>query len=134
MDNNLTNYNAGGTADPSSQANQSSQAFLVPPADIFEDDQGITLLADLPGVTRESLGLRVEAENLFIEANAVVKGPEGMQLLYGEAYIPTYRRQFRLSRELDSSRIDAQLKDGVLRLVIPKAEEAKPRRIKVRMG
>jgi len=128
MDTNLTKYNRGEAAD------SSSQAFVVPPADIFEDEQGITLLADLPGVTKESLGLRVEADNLFIEANAVVKGPEGMQTLYGEAYVPIYRRQFRLSRELDSSRIDAQLKDGVLRLVIPKAEEAKPRRIKVRMG
>jgi len=128
MDTNLTKYNRGEAVD------SSSQAFVVPPADIFEDEQGITLLADLPGVTKESLGLRVEADNLFIEANAVVKGPEGMQTLYGEAYVPIYRRQFRLSRELDSSRIDAQLKDGVLRLVIPKAEEAKPRRIKVRMG
>ena len=127
MDTNLSQQDAGDASEPS------SQAFLVPPADIFEDDQGITLLADLPGVTRESLGLRVEAENLFIEANAVVRGPQGMQLLYREAHIPAYRRQFRLSRELDASRIDAQLKDGVLRLTIPKAEAAKPRKINVRI-
>jgi len=55
-----------------------------------------------------------------------------MEIVYGEAQVPAYRRQFTLSRELDSSRIDASLKDGVLRLTIPKLEEAKPRRIEIR--
>ncbi|MGZ5270962.1 MAG: Hsp20/alpha crystallin family protein, partial [Ramlibacter sp.] len=55
-------------------------------------------------------------------------------LVYGEAQVPAYRREFTLSRELDASRIEAQLKDGVLRLSIPKAEEARPRRIEVRVG
>ena len=59
--------------------------------------------------------------------------PEGMQLVYGEAQFPSYRREFTLSRELDASRIEASLKDGVLRLAIPKLEEAKPRRIEVRV-
>jgi HSP20 family protein len=57
-----------------------------------------------------------------------------MELVYGEAQYPAYRRQFTLSRELDASRIEAQLRDGVLRLTIPKAEEAKPRRIEVQVG
>jgi HSP20 family protein len=57
-----------------------------------------------------------------------------MQLVYGEAQCPAYRRQFTLSRELDASRIEAQLRDGVLRLTIPKAEEARPRRIQVQVG
>jgi HSP20 family protein len=57
-----------------------------------------------------------------------------MQLIYGEAQYPSYRRQFTLSRELDASRIDASLKDGVLKLSIPKLEEAKPRRVEVRIG
>jgi HSP20 family molecular chaperone IbpA len=55
-----------------------------------------------------------------------------MELIYSEAQLPSYRRQFTLSRELDPSRIEAALKDGVLRLTIPKADEAKPRRIEVR--
>lgn len=107
---------------------------VVPPVDIFEDEAGITLLADLPGVSRERLGIRVDGHALLIEGTAEVAGPDRMEMVYGEAQVPAYRREFTLSRELDASRIEAQLKDGVLRLTIPKAEEARPRRIEVRVG
>jgi HSP20 family molecular chaperone IbpA len=110
------------------------QPFVVPPVDVVENDSGITLLADLPGVSRDRLGVRVDGENLLIEATASMVVPENMQLVYGEAQYPLYRRQFTLSRELDASRIEANLKDGVLKLTIPKREEAKPRRIEVRIG
>lgn len=110
------------------------QPFVVPPVDVFENESGITLLADLPGVSRDRLGVRVDGENLMIEGTAAAVGPQNMQLVYGEAHYPSYRRQFTLSRELDSSRIEASLKDGVLKLTIPKLEEAKPRRIDVRVG
>ena len=108
--------------------------FVVPPVDVFENDSGITLLADLPGVSRDRLGVRVDGESLLIEATAATVGPQDMQLVYGEAQYPSYRRQFTLSRELDASRIEASLKDGVLRLSIPKLEEAKPRRIEVQVN
>lgn len=107
--------------------------FVVPPVDVYEDEAGITLLADLPGVSRDRLGVRVDGESLVLEATASTAQPEGMQLVYGEAQFPSYRREFTLSRELDASRIEASLKDGVLRLAIPKLEEAKPRRIEVRV-
>ena len=107
--------------------------FVVPPVDVYEDEAGITLLADLPGVSRDRLGVRVDGESLVLEATASTAQPEGMQLIYGEAQFPSYRREFTLSRELDASRIEASLKDGVLRLAIPKLEEAKPRRIEVRV-
>jgi HSP20 family protein len=107
---------------------------VVPPVDIFEDETGITVLADLPGVRREQLGVRVDGDSLAIEGTAEITGPREMALVYGEAQPPVYRREFSLSRELDASRIEAQLKDGVLRLTIPKAEEARPRRIEVRVG
>jgi HSP20 family protein len=110
------------------------QPFVVPPVDVFENEAGITLLADLPGVSRDRLGVRVDGESLTVEASAVTAQPEGMELVYGEAQYPSYRRQFTLSRELDTSRIEATLKDGVLKLTIPKMEEAKPRRIEVRAG
>jgi HSP20 family protein len=110
------------------------QPFVIPPVDVFEDDSGITLLADLPGVSRDRLGVRVDGETLLIEATAAAVGPQDMQLIYGEAQVPSYRRQFTLSRELDASRIEANLKDGVLTLTIPKLEEAKPRRIEVQVG
>jgi HSP20 family protein len=78
------------------------------------------------------LMLRVDGDTLVIEATAsAASTPPDMQLVYGELQCPAYRRQFTLSRELDASRIEAQLRDGVLRLTIPKAEEARPRRIQV---
>ena len=108
------------------------QPFTIPPVDVFENESGITLLADLPGVARDGLNVRVDGDTLTLEATASIEGPHEMELLYGEAQYPAYRRSFTLSRELDSSRIEATLKDGVLRLAIPKLEEARPRRIEVR--
>jgi len=107
------------------------QPHAVPPVDVFEDENCITLLADLPGVSREGLAVRVDGDTLFIEGTVNNPGPAEMELVYGEAQFPAYRRQFALSRELDTTRIEAQLRDGVLRLTIPKAEEARPRRIQV---
>jgi len=113
---------------------QVQQPYMIPPVDVFENEHGITLLADMPGVSRDSLGVRVDGDNLTIEATATSASPENMELIYGEARYGAYRRQFTLSRELDTSRIEAQLKDGVLQLTIPKAEEAKPRRIQVNVA
>lgn len=115
-------------------ADAAATPHVIPPVDVFEDDNAITLLADLPGVSREQLAVRVDGDGLVIEATATSLGPDNMELVYGEAQCAAYRRQFTLSRELDPSRIDAQLRDGVLRLTIPKAEEAKPRRIQVQVG
>jgi HSP20 family protein len=111
-----------------------AQPFVVPPVDVFEDEAGITLLADLPGVAREGLSVRVDGDSLQIEGTVSASGPQRMELVYGEAQYPSYRRRFTLSRELDTSRIEAQLKDGVLRLAIPKADAARPRRIEVQVG
>ncbi len=120
--------------DAGASAGSAAAPHVVPPVDVFEDADGITVLADLPGVSRERLGVRVDGETLTIEGTAEVAGPDGLELVHGEARVPAYRREFTLSRELDASRIEAQLKDGVLRLTIPKAEEARPRRIQVRVG
>lgn len=116
------------------QQDLSAGPHAVPPVDVYEDDGGITVLADLPGVSREQLGVRVDGDTLLIEGSVQVPVPDRMDLVYGEAQPATWRRQFTLSRELDASRIEAQLRDGVLRLAIPKAEEARPRRIEVRVG
>lgn len=116
------------------QQQQQQPRHVVPPVDVFENDSSITLLADLPGVAKDQLQVRVDGETLVLEATATTAGPEQLELVYSEAQCPAYRRQFTLSRELDASRIEAQLRDGVLRLTIPKAEEARPRRIQVQVG
>jgi HSP20 family molecular chaperone IbpA len=116
------------------QQPQQQEQYVLPPVDVFENDASITLLADMPGVSREQLQVRVDGDSLVIEGTASTVGPENMQLVYGEAQCPNYRRQFTLSRELDTSRIEAQLRDGVLRLTIPKSEAARPRRIEVQTG
>ena len=130
--NNAVQTSSSAAQTPASQ--QAPQPYVVPPVDVFENESSITLLADLPGVPRDRLQVRVDGETLVLEATAATVGPENLQLVYGEAQIPTYRRQFTLSRELDASRIEAQLRDGVLRLTIPKAEAARPRRIEVQAG
>jgi HSP20 family molecular chaperone IbpA len=109
-------------------------SHVVPPVDVFEDETAITLLADLPGVSRERLTVRVDGESMIIEGQAQVAVPPNLELVYGEAPAATYRREFALSRELDSSRIEANLKDGVLYLTIPKAEDARPRRVEVKVN
>ncbi|MDB5742975.1 MAG: heat shock protein Hsp20 [Polaromonas sp.] len=111
-----------------------SAVILVPPVDIFEDEGGLTVIADMPGVAKEQLGVRVTGDNLVIEGMASVPVTGSMELVYGEIQSPQYRRSFTLSRELDSSKIEAKLDKGVLRLRIPKAEQAKPRRIEVTVG
>jgi len=105
---------------------------LLPPVDVVEDAGGITLYADLPGVPKERLHLEVDADTLIIEGEMAVSIPEGMEATHAEVALPRYRRVFTLSKELDTDKLDAELKQGVLRLRIQKAEHAKPRRIAVR--
>ena len=114
-------------------ARQDTQA-LTPRVDVLEDETSITLLADMPGVSRESLEVKVENDSLAIEGTVSAATPEAMEPTYAEVRVPRYRRSFTLSRELDTSRIEAQLKDGVLKLRIPKQEQAQPRRISVKVS
>lgn len=134
MSSELQTSSPGNVTRADSQA-EPQQAQVLPPVDIFEDDASITVLADLPGVSKDQLGVRVDGDSLVIEASAkAINVPQDMELIYSEAPFPSYRRQFTLSRELDPARIEARLKDGVLRLTIPKSEAARPRRIEVRAG
>ena len=116
------------------ELDQENFGALLPPVDVYEDETGITLTADLPGVSKERLGVKVNGDNLLIEGDVSVSAPQEMELLYAEIIASSYRRSFTLSRELDASKIEANLKDGVLKLRIPKAEEAKPRRIEIKAG
>jgi HSP20 family protein len=104
---------------------------LTPAVDVFEDSQGITLWADLPGVTKEKLDLKVQDGNLYIEAEAVVPTPTGLRLQHAEIREPRFARAFSLSPDFDTSKIFANLQNGVLKLTIPRRDEARPRQIEV---
>ena len=103
--------------------------FIRPAVDIFETDQGLTLVADLPGVAKEDMQIDVDRSLLTVQANAksYLKGePVLREFLHGH-----FHRQFQLPDEIDSEKIAAELKNGVLTLQLPKSEAAKPRRIEI---
>ena len=114
-------------------ANARTAPSLLPPVDIFEDAGGITLCADLPGVAREDLSIDVDGRNLTIQAPLKLGETSSLTNVYAEVRANHFRRSFELSSDLDTGKIDAGLRDGVLTLRIPKAEQAKPRRIEVRV-
>lgn len=107
---------------------------LLPPVDVIEDSAGITLRADLPGVPKDKVGLHVEADTLTIEGEMSVAMPEGMEASYAEVSVPRFRRAFTLSKELDTGKVSAEFKQGVLTLRIPKAEHAQPRKIDIKVA
>jgi HSP20 family molecular chaperone IbpA len=111
-----------------------NEPALLPPVDVIEDATGITLYADLPGVPKDKLNLRVEGDTLSIDAELVLPLPQGMEATHAEVQLAHYRRAFTLSKELDPARVGAELNHGVLRVRIPKAEHAQPRRIEVQVG
>jgi HSP20 family protein len=115
-------------------ANSRQDAALWPPVDVIEDGTGITLYADLPGVPRDKLSLRVEGDTLLIEGDVSIDVPQGMEPSHAEVQLARYRRLFTLSKELDVDKVNAELSQGVLRVRIPKAEHAQPRKITVAVG
>ena len=118
----------------SRQGDKQSEAALIPPVDVFEDASGITLYADLPGVPKDKLSLELDADTLTIEGEMVLDMPEGMEATHAEVSLPRYRRLFTLSRELDTTKVSAEFNHGVLKLRIPKAEHAKPRKIEIKVA
>ena len=116
------------------QSRSRSEPALWPPVDVIEDASGITLTADLPGVPRDKLGLRVEGDTLLIEGDVSLDLPQGMEASHAEVQLARYRRAFSLSKELDADNVSAELVQGVLRVRIPKAAHAQPRKITVNVG
>ena len=106
---------------------------LRPPVNIFEDADGITLEADMPGVSKDRLQIQVDNDSLLIEGDVQFTMREGMEALYADVHATRYSRTFALSRELETEGIDASLRDGVLILRIPKRAEVRPRKIEVRV-
>jgi HSP20 family molecular chaperone IbpA len=104
---------------------------LRPPVDIHETGEGIVLRADMPGVAKERLEVRVEGNTLYVEGSVGIVPAGQMAALYAEVRSTTYRRHFVLSNELETARVAANLQSGVLTITIPKRAELRPRRIEV---
>lgn len=108
------------------------QEAYIPPIDIHEGPDGLVLEADLPGASEQSLRVQLEDNVLSLHAQVDSPAPEGARLLHEEYRLGDYRRSFILSDEVDRERITAELKNGVLRLFLPKAERARTRRIEIK--
>jgi HSP20 family molecular chaperone IbpA len=116
---------------PAAQRAQAAEAPIRPPVDIWEDKDGITLCADMPGVSRDRLNLRVDGNNLIVEGQVQLELSENAEALYADVRSSLYRRTFSLSGELETGKIEASLKNGVLTVHIPKRAELRPRKIEV---
>ena len=110
---------------------ESEAPALMPPVDVFEDASGITLYADLPGVPKDKLSVRIDGESLIIEGEIALEMARNLEATHVEVSLPRYRRVFTLSKELDPERLSAELKHGVLKLQIQKAEHAKRKRVEI---
>ena len=105
---------------------------FVPAADIYEADNDLTVILEMPGVEKNNVDIRVEDGVLSVEGRLDLAIYQGLQPLYTEYNIGHYARTFRLSSRIDQNKIAAEMKDGVLALKLPKVKEAKPRTIQVK--
>lgn len=108
--------------------------IFTPAVDIFETDQALTLLADMPGVDAGRLTIDLRDDTLTLRGEIESESTQGLSPLRVEYETGTFLRQFNLSEVIDQARIEAQMKNGVLRLVLPKMEKAAPRRINIHAG
>ena len=113
-------------------ATRDDTVYLAPPVDIFETEDALIVVADLPGVDKDGVDIRVEDGILTIKGKANYSPPAG--IVREEFNLQGYYRQFQLSDEVDQDKISAESKNGVLTITLPKAEKSKPRQIKVKVG
>jgi HSP20 family protein len=104
---------------------------MIPAVDIFEDAHQLTVQAEMPGVSKDTLNVQVDRNSLLIEGEVALDLPAGMSALYADLQTTKYRRTFALSGELETERIAASLKDGLLTVRIPKRVEFRTHKIKV---
>ncbi len=115
-------------------ASTKAPSSIIPPVDIYENDDGIILIADMPGVGKDSLEVQVDKNILTIKGTIEDIVPKELKPLYAEFTGKEYERAFTLGPDVDVSKIEANMNAGVLKLMLPKAEEVKPRRIEVKAG
>jgi HSP20 family protein len=119
--------------DKAQEQTRPMRAYL-PTADIFETEDALTVVLEMPGVDRRNIDVNVENSLLMIEGRIDFSKYEGLQPVYSEYNVGPFRRSFRISARVDQDKIKAEMRDGVITLTLPKSEEAKPRRIEVRSG
>ena len=105
---------------------------FTPHTDIYEKEDALVLLADMPGVDQDSISINVERNVLTIEGHVKPEDVEGYELMYSEYVTGDFRRSFTLSNEIDTNGIEARIRNGTLRLLLPKAKEAMPKKIEVK--
>lgn len=105
--------------------------FYLPNTDIYETDQALTLVMEMPGVEKKDIEVKLENDVLKVEGRIDFTKYEGMEPVYAEYNVGHFTRVFTLSNRIDQEAIKADLSDGVLRLTLPKAKEAQPRRIAI---
>lgn len=113
------------------EATRPTRAFM-PNADVFETENALTVVLEMPGVDRDHIDIGIDNGVLTVEGQIDFGKYEGLQPVYSEYNVGPYRRSFRISNRIDQDKISAEMCDGVIKLVLPKAEEAKPRKIEVR--
>jgi HSP20 family molecular chaperone IbpA len=130
----LTVENKGNvsTAGETSLATRDETRYIAPPVDIYETNDSLVVVADLPGVSKDGIDVRVEDNVLTIKGRADYD-PRAT-ILRGEFSLQGYYRQFQLSDDVDQGRISAESKNGVLTIRLTKAEKSKPKQIKVKLG
>ena len=106
--------------------------YYMPTTDIFESDDTLTLVMEMPGVERKDVDIKLESDMLRVEGRIDFSKYEGMEPVYTEYNIGHYARAFTLSDKIDQDKISAELEDGVLRLTLQKAKSAMPKRIAIR--
>jgi HSP20 family molecular chaperone IbpA len=109
-----------------------SRPVYLPPADIYETKDSIVVLAEMPGVAADGVDISLERRVLTIRGRSAANDHSGYQRVYNEYADGDYERVFTQSENIDRDRIEATLRDGVLQLVLPKAEAAKPRKIELK--
>lgn len=108
--------------------------IFVPRADIYETDDHIVVVVDLPGVKEDQIDVTIEKDVLTIKAYVDMEEPEGYSLSFAEYEIGDYQRSFKLTDEIDRDKIEASYKEGVLRLYMAKAEQMKTKKIAIKKG
>lgn len=126
------NNNDCNVSTQSNEKNVMKQITLIPEVDIYENNKEIILWADLPGVNKDKLHVNIHDGNLSIEGESIMSLSKNLRSKHTEMYTPYFTRTFAISSDFNTSKIEAVLNNGVLKLTIPRRDEAKPRKIEVK--